>query len=495
MVNYLFTMPHQEALVQRGRASTAQVAPPNWPDPVGVGDVPVPGAMAMAQESGETAESLFCRALARLGIGQVLDLGGSIAFAANLRRHGYGGVLYSLQPARDSYLTLLANARDDALWFPLARQGAGATAFFAQLGDERVFIHPSASLLRAQAMQGIEALRVDAGAAAAGALEGYRPLLERVRLILLQRSDASEGAAGINAEERGPDALAPEVPGFTRLPSPAAQGADGVGGGDVFYCRADGRPRPRPQGISVAAVIISIGGTIERRLPDGSDLGPLWLQSCIQSWQHFDAPVVSVSERAPPDGIQWARTEARPSLAQMLAAIPMPADSHVLLTNADIVLTDALREQLSRLHPEAVYYGSRLEVERAAGQGGLTPRGIYELGFDYFLLPASFVEAVLADGLLPAQMRIGEPWWDYLLPVLALARGFPLKKLGTRQALAIHYMHPARYSTELWLRNRELFIRVVSQLLAQPDCHAAGTLTELLANPNQLAHLICRCLP
>lgn len=464
--------------MQRGRASTAQVAPPNWPHPVGAGDGPPAGAAPVSQEAGETAQELFCRAIGRLGIAEVLDLGGSCAFAASLRQHGYGGAIYSLEPARGPYFKLLANARADALWFPLARQGAGAAPCFRELDGERVFVQPSAFLLRPQVMQGIEALRIDAHAAAAGALDGYRPLLERVRLILLESTDA----------------LPPGGLGFMSLPT-GAHRADGASGGHVFYRQADVAAAQHPQGLSLAAVIISIGGTIERRLPDGSDLGPLWLQSCMQSWQRIGAPVVSVSERAPPEGIRWARTEERPSLAQMLAAIAIPAGAHVLLTNADIVLTDALREQLSRLHPQAVYYGSRLEVERGAGQGGLTPRGIYELGFDYFLLPACFVQGVLADGLLPVLMRIGEPWWDYLLPVLALARGFPLKKLAAHQALAIHYMHPARYSPDLWLRNRELFLRVVSQLLAQPDCHATGVLAEMLANPNQLAHLICRCLP
>jgi hypothetical protein len=135
-------------------------------------------------------------------------------------------------------------------------------------------------------------------------------------------------------------------------------------------------------------------------------------------------------------------------------------------------------------------------VERGSdAQSGLAPRGVYELGFDYFLLPEPFVRCLLADGLLPAQLRIGEPWWDYLLPILALARGFPVKKLGGGPVLAMHYVHPARYSTEVWVRNRDLFIQVCTRLLGETDCYASGVLTELLAHLDQIPHLVCRCLP
>jgi len=469
--------------VQLGRASTAQVAPPTEPAP--------------------SAEALFCHALRVLRIERVLDLGGSCAFAAALRRRGFRGTLFSVEPRIAPYRRLLAGAQADPLWFALARQGAGAAASFRQLGGERVFINQSSRLLRADVMQRIEALRIDAREQPGEVIEGYLPLLEHIRLILVDDS-ASEEFDASRTGGRPFDLRPLEARGFAPLPADAAdaalaggQGRSGHAGSQVLCRAADGAPEGvrSPLGLSVAAIVTSIGGPLERRLPDGTDLGPLWLQSCLQSWQRIGAPLVSVAERPPPPGIRWERTASRPSLAQMLGAIPMAPGTHLLLTNADIVLTEALAEQLGHLPPDAFYYGSRLDVKRSAdGGGGLTPLGLYELGFDFFLLPAAFVRGVLEDDLLPAQLRIGEPWWDYLLPLLALARGFPVKKLGGR-VLAMHYKHPTRYADELWVQNRAHFIRVASRLLGEADGHATAVLTELLAHLDQIPHLVCRALP
>lgn len=448
----------------------------------------IAGSATAAASPAVSATQLFCEWLQRSGVGQVLDLGGSVPFGKSLRRGGYAGALFSVEPTDGGYRELLAQASADPLWFPLARQGAGAGAYFTQLDGERVFIQAAARVLRDEVMGGIEALRVDTQALQAGVLDSLSPLLEGIRLILVEPAGAGVSAAGIvDVALRQLEALA-----FERLPGAAGTEQHGS---FVLLRSAQEAPPSQSGGISLSAIVTSVGGKLERRLPDGSDIGLLWLQSCMQSWQHTAANVVSVAEREPPPGLRWAQTPARPSLAQMLGAVPIEAGRHLILTNADIVLTDAWPALLPRLHGQAVYYGSRLEVERGTGaQAGLAPRGIYEMGFDVFLLPESFVREVLAGDLLPTQLRIGEPWWDYLLPVLALARGFPLKKFGG-PVLAMHYVHPARYSDELWARNRQLFIEVCSRLLADPHCHATGVLTELLAHPEQLSHLVCRCLP
>lgn len=480
--------------MQSGRASTAQLVSPTWRATA------APARPAETAQSDQTregpagvaAERLFCEQLLRLGVEQLLDLGGSDRFGAHMRHLGYAGALFSLQPNEGRYRELLARAQADPLWFPLARQGAGSSAHFTQLDHERVFMQPTDRLLRSEVMQGIEALRIDAQVLGIEALDGYRPLLDRIRLILIEAASAAGGASSL-AQRRDEFAQPLEALGFERLTPHAAPGDQG----GCVMSRAALKPRTEIRGVSLAALVTSIGGTLERRLPDGSDLGPLWLQSCMHSWQRTAAAVVSVAEREPPHGIRWARTQARPSLAQMLAALPIESDQHLLLTNADIVLTDALPALLPRLHGQAVYYGSRLDVERGSdGKSGLVPRGIYEMGFDFFVLPQAFVRAVLSDALLlPEQLRIGEPWWDYLLPLLALALGFPLKKLNGGPVLAMHYLHPSRYSTQLWLRNREHFIAVCSRLLGRMDCHATGVISELLAHLDQIPHLVCRCLP
>ena len=398
----------------------------------------------------------------------------------SLRHQGFDGVIYSVEPRAAAYEALLANARGDPNWFPLPRQEAGAAQGYTtpgatSTGSERIFVNQSAHLLREDAMRSILAVKVDVRGQEAGAVEGYQPLIDGVRLLFLEQPGSSVGRP-----EPSDGACEDWLPRY-RVYDRAA--------------RALGAPR-YDRGVRIDAVVTSVGGTLERRLPNGEDLGPLWLQSCVQSWRQLGSPVLSVSERAPPAGIRWIRTDARPSIAQILSAAAPAVSSHLLLTNADIVFTEALAALLPSLHGRAVYYGSRLDVERTTGAAaGLTVRGTYGLGFDYFLLPAAFVSAIVEQQLLPEGLRVGEPWWDYLLPLLALARGFPLKKLGGGPPLALHYVHPTRYAESLWIRNRDIFLSQVVRLQREPHCHATGLLAEILAGGGPIPHLICRRLP
>lgn len=432
---------------------------------------------------GDRPERIFAHHLLRLGIQRVLDIGSNEGqFALKLRRFGYAGRIYSVEPLAPTYLQLLANARHDPHWFPLALQPAGATD----------------RLLRSDLLPQIEALKIDAPGHEDEAITSHLPLIDNVRLLMLRMSmvPACPGAADLfRLDER----LVKEL-GFSRVSlEPSGYDEQGVAQRyDGIYFRPDrpARPHAGPTGLRVAAVVTSVGGTLERRQPDGSDLGPAWLQACMQSWRHFGSRVVSVAERAPPEGLEWARTQARPSIAQMLAAVPVPHGSHLLLTNADIVLMDPLRDLIGTLEPDAVYYGNRIDVEREGGaSGGLAVRGVYPLGFDYFLLPAAFIRVLIDEQLLPEQLRIGEPWWDYTLPLLAVARGFAMKKLSSASPLALHYLHATRYSLDLWHRNRQLFIGLTARLLQGPDCYAAGFLGQILQHPGIIPDLICRSLP
>jgi hypothetical protein len=340
-------------------------------------------------------------------------------------------------------------------------------------------------------MRSIEALRISAPAAAQGALSAFEPWLDSVRLVLLELPEQGERA-------RTATQTAQRLLTAADLTAVVPDGTERDASRYLLYARQAPTQREPRAGLRLQAVLTSVAGRIERRLADGSDIGSLWLRGCAHSWQQLGAPVISVAEREPPAelaALRWARTQCRPSIGQMLSAAATTPGGSLLLTNADIVLGQEWNGLLGQLHPQAVYYASRLDVERdAAANGALVGRGIFELGFDVFVLPHAFVTTLITEKLLPEELRIGEPWWDYLLPVLALTCGFPLKKLA-RPALALHYVHPARYSHELWLRNRDLFMRILGRLLRESGCHATGLLTELLANPQITADVVCRGLP
>jgi FkbM family methyltransferase len=535
MVEYSRT--HGADLQQLVQAANApRVAPAQAPVPAAVaGGAGLARGLNAEFLGAERSERIFAHHLQRLAIAKVLDIGSNSGqFAAKLRRFGFTGVIYCVEPQASAYAQLLANSREDARWFPLARQGAGSSCHFMDLnlsenswssslrevhpnhvraeastrivGTERIFVNTSGALLRAPAMMEIEALKIDVQGYEDEVIDGFLPHIGDVRLLLLELSlvECYQGAPDLFALDRK---LVTQL-GFSRVSLEPSYYDDGLGvvqQYDGIYFRPDrpGSVSARASGLKIGAVVTSVGGTLERRLPDGSDLGPAWFQMCLEAWQRTGSAVTSVAERSPPAGIEWVQTQTRPSVAEMLAARTLEPGSHLLLVNADIVFATAFFNLLGQLDPEGVYYGNRLEVERdAQSQSGLQAKGIYAHGFDYFLLPAAFAKSIVDEHLLPAELRIGEPWWDYALPLLAIARGFPLKRLPWNTPLALHYLHPARYSQDVWLRNGQLFIQLAESLLRDPQCYATGLLTEILADSGDLetrlrriAGIICHSLP
>ena len=128
-------------------------------------------------------------------------------------------------------------------------------------------------------------------------------------------------------------------------------------------------------------------------------------------------------------------------------------------------------------------------------------RGLYTLGFDLIVLPPEFVRAVNASAVVPPEFLIGEPWWDYLLPLAALALGFPVKRLPMTEPLVLHYAHPLRYEQQKWLDNGQRFLECVSKLRSRADCHARALLDEIAvvtgtgaARLDRVSQLVCSSL-
>ncbi len=418
----------------------------------------------------------FIEHLLRANTGRVLEVGcRSARFASALRRHGFTGTIYSEAADHAAYLRLLADSRDDPRWIPLAR---------ARVTGEPLGREP---------MTGIDALVLEMGDDET--LDDHLPLIAHVQLLRVRRSGAVCGASV--GDQCAADAKLLAQLDFRRdSQQPSGTGDCGGGGdeagiadfGEAIYCRPASRGPvsrgPASRGpVKTAAVITSMGGTLQRRLPDGSDFGPEWFRNCMDSWRIPGCPVVSVSEIRPPDGIQWVRTDRRPSLLRMLAGGKVQSGEHLLLTNADILLTDRFFELLPDLDPDVVYYANRVDVEcDGRSPGSLTEKGIFALGYDCFLLPAAFVKSVIQERLLPEEYCIGEPWWDYALPLAAVARGFPTKKLPWTLPLALHQVHPARYSLDAYYRNGQIFLEFCERLLGDRPLQAAGLLGEALAD-------------
>ena len=496
---------------------------------------PITAGVNKALLSAPRSEPLFTYHLNKLGISRVLDIGANAGqFAAKLRNYGFSGTIFSVEPQAGTYVQLLAQTRGDMRWIALTRQGAGASAsmmdlnisengFSSSLRDvhsnhlqaepmtrtvarERVFINRSADLLRPEVLDSIEAIKIDVQGYEDQVLQGYGPHLANVRLLLLELSivECYHGAPDLFSL----DELLVKRYGFQRVslePTYYDEKTGTVQQYDGIYYRPE-PPATKSiplDGVRVGAVVTSIGGMFTRKQPDGGDIGPLWLRLCTDSWKKVSPRVISCSESSPPEGIEWAQTASRPSINEVLSAVPIEPKQHLLFTNADIIITDELASILPVLDPTAVYYGHRLDIEVDPSKSNrFTALGLYPWGFDYFLLPHALLEALKSEPFIPNEFRIGEPWWDYALPIVAITLGFPLKRVTTANAVAVHYLHSARYHQETWNTNAERFRDLVQRLLDRTPNAATGLLTDLASiggdpqtHLSMLSLLIYRILP
>jgi len=481
----------------------------------------------------DRSERLFAFHLRRLGINQVLDIGANAGqFAAKLRKYGYAGVIHSVEPQTAAYASLLANAANDLRWLPTTRQGVGdvdgpvelnisensysssiltvqanhlrAAPQAQSIAKETIYVSKASNLFTDEVMQSIQAVKMDVQGYEKNVLDGLASHLRRVRLLMLEMSlvQCYAGEADLFALDR----YLTEQCGLTRIslePSYYDDSAGTVQQFDGLYWRPEigASAASAPRAVTVGALMTSIGGS-ERRLNEhGADVGPEWHRACREAARALAGKVISVSEVQPPDpDITWVASPGRPAIVDLLRAGVERSSGHLLLANSDILFHQRFRDIIRELVPEAIYYGRRHEVrENAQGAGPLRVMQPYRWGFDYFLMPSAFVGAILADEqLMPADFRIGEPWWDYLIPVLGHALGFPVKRIGPQRVIALHYVHEQRFTQQAWLENGHRFLACLRDLKGRGMPFAQGLLTELLeaaGDPPDLqrvADLICR---
>jgi hypothetical protein len=277
-----------------------------------------------------------------------------------------------------------------------------------------------------------------------------------------------------------------------------AQQFDGIYAITSSHAAATSRDKP----IEFGAVVTSMNGVPSRKDVSGEEIGQEWLDLCIESWLQISESAISVSESAPPDArVLWIETSARPPIADLFAT--MPDGAHTVLCNADIVVADDLKTVVTHLDPAAVYCAHRVEVEfNSANPELLDRKAVYRLGFDLFVLPPEFVQFVREFRALPREFHVGEPWWDYLLPLAALAAGFPVKRLPYSPTIAMHHRHPIRFDKETWLKRGEAFLTTVSALARDFPSRRCDMLDEIAALSGPLKErldaasgIVCARLP
>ena len=441
----------------------------------------------------DRASEVFARQLSKHGVMRILDLGREPApFLAGLRRLGFDGLSFSAPATVEDVKALLESSAHEPRAVVLRRG--------AMLGLP-IDAPDTTTLLDSALARTIGAARVAVTTLDQGVLKNA--LRELTGLAVLYVELDERGTALHDGPWRLDEWLIQSL-GFQRA-SVELAAADNVPAQARFaavYHRSTA-PTSRPDeqhGIEAVDIVTSLGSSLRRTTADGEDVGALWQSTCMRSFATTGTRVVSVSEVEPPQAnIAWHRTRAKPSLVEILRAIEADGASHAVVVNGDIALTPALRELLPRLDPEIFHYGNRTEVTfDTSVPRQLQPRGTYNLGYDYFILPRALVLEINRSRAFPESFRVGEPWWDYALPILALALGVPTKRLGSVPPLALHYSHEARYSEGLWIENGLRFVEFLNELdrtlpgrLGSLLPEIAGRFTPSMSGVEQL-HIVAR---
>jgi len=107
------------------------------------------------------------------------------------------------------------------------------------------------------------------------------------------------------------------------------------------------------------------------------------------------------------------------------------SDIHLISSN-DLAAFFAMEAQ------GGLVFGSRIDIDNLATLEG----EMYHLGFDFF-----FFDRKILDIFPQEQFCIGQPWWDYWLPIVPLGKGLSVKRLMT--PVAYHVNHPINWNPKV----------------------------------------------
>lgn len=411
--------------------------------------------------AGETSpdlrdEAAFAQQAHRLGATRILDIGSRTAtFVPAMRALGFSGSVISVATHPAIYQDLLTHTQQDLHWTLLPGPG-WASGETLNLPSEDV-VHT------------VDAIKIHASLIQDDLLGNLIRRHAGVKLIWIVEYSADQASV---LQARGFRNIS-EAPGMYAKETVDLPGAQ--------------------MGIAVHAVVTSIGGTLKRQDTQGNEIGADWLQACIQSWAQTAPTLVSISETEPPDErILWDITTEKPYISEVIARLQPHASRHFLLTNADILLTDALRNNLATLDPDVMYYGHRYDVEvEPDANATFRGRDYWRWGYDVFLLPPALIASIQRDNAIPAFLRYGEPWWDYCLPILAMAKGFPIKNIKTPAPISLHLFHEQKYSQQLWVEHGERFLHWLESLRHQAE-HPIDEFLELVLGARPGSNVVDR---
>ena len=476
-------------------------------------------------EESSQASFIFGKLLIKENIRAFLDIGAHKGeFAMRTRRNGFQGTIYSAEPVSDSHNILQMNASTDPRWIVLPKQAAGSSHDIATINisqnsysssllrvrqehleaapqtqvarSEECVVTKTKDLLHSFQAHGIEAIKIDTQGYEKEVLKGLEELIADIRLVLVEMNS-------VNCYENCPDMIGLDQwlikdcgfkrivlqPAFFNEADLTCQQYDGI------YLREFGTSESRRNTPYISCDVVEqlvtsvpIRGNCDRgETYHHNNMD--WQSICIDSWTLISNNACSISENDPEcNHLEFLQVNERPSIFELLQKTRLTYNKgrgRCVLSNADIAYTESFLGLLPKLDTSIVYFGNRTEISLDPRDGSAINRGCYSLGYDYFILPLEFVE-ILAERWSSFQyFKIGQPWWDYLLPITTISLGIPTKKISTPDPLALHLQHETRYSDDQWYDHGIQFIEAISSINNSGHNYAKSLTSEIITNFDQ----------
>lgn len=476
-------------------------------------------------EESSRASFIFSQLLIRQNISAFLDIGAHRGeFATRTRRNGFQGTIYSVEPVAVSHQILQTNASIDPKWIVLPRQAAGSANDIATINisqnsysssllrvrqehldaapqtqivrSEECLVTKTKDLLHSFQAHGIEAIKIDTQGYEKEVLKGLEELISDVRLVLVEMNS-------IHCYENCPDLIDLDQwlvkdcgfkriilqPAFFNDVDLSCQQYDGI------YLRefatSDSKTNaPHVYSYAVEQLVTSIPnkGSWDRS-HTSRQMNIDWQSICTDSWTLISNNAFSISENdAELEHIQFLKVNARPSIFEIFQKICLTCNKErgqCILSNADIAYTESFIDFLRQLDRSVVYFGNRTEVSIDPRDGSIINRGQYTLGYDYFILPLEFIGMLTEKWSSFQHFKIGQPWWDYLLPITTTSLGIPTKKISAPEPLVLHLQHETRYSEDQWNSHGIQFIEAIESINSSSNNYAKTLTSEIIANFRQ----------
>ena len=124
---------------------------------------------------------------------------------------------------------------------------------------------------------------------------------------------------------------------------------------------------------------------------------------------------------------------------------------------------------------DSLVYGSRIDVDSLEVLDG----NVYNDGFDFFFFHKSLMHC-----FPKSDFCIGQPWWDYWVPLIPVLEGIQVKKFVS--PFAYHLMHPYKWHREHWDFLAERFFehlrpKISEKLDSSPEHNPGCLLGKMLS--------------